>query len=779
MTSNMTEASVALSVIIPFYKDYAFVEQAVHSVLMQQLESFEIVLVNDNPCTESQTFLSSLSFPACVRIITHETNRGLSAARNTGVANSKGEHIAYLDADDFYLADGLADQYRAALRSGCDITHTTTLQSEYAGEGSSYLAMLARDKQFFCQDIERTTIQQTPSAQFIVSSWKSIYRKQYLQTNQISFDEIQRKFEDRLYVLENVLAGGSICFVAAPNRIWRRRAGSITTSDKSHDDLIMMANLIDKCTARVERAVADRKVEGIALEREIFHSMSRLVWDTDLLEVAIGETATALEMRKSLVRALSRIPLEKAIFADPIIQQIDRTGIENKWGVRVDQSALIALHRSIVAEDWSEVKAIWQRAVAQRVIKPRKPSIPNVDFGRANALGEVDLTLHIGLHKTATTFLQHNFRRSRRALSERGYCFPETGFMVHAGTVAKADATPGHQRLMSAAIIGDRKVRNELVDEVIASGCTNVLISCENLSFPYLDQELRTERIAAFSKMMEGFRSTRIVAVLRRPDQYFEALYRERVTNPNMGLTQTAHDFLESNGDYMLDFRKMLSPWKTVTGGKLQLLSYEELKASPDYFLTFCEKIGLHGMSSTTTSGERTYRTPSREVIEVMRMVNALSEVGDRKIRVSRNFLNGAQKLASYSDQSALTIDARQSILQRVQQNSDAFLKENGLSLPFDKMVADLETEQATWAPIKVIDHDILQLMINVNRVETLWQDWNTRASAQSTLLGRARGVVARLASTGAVRIALMGVYRALPISWRELARNSYKRVTR
>ncbi|WP_161631115.1 glycosyltransferase family 2 protein, partial [Leisingera caerulea] len=115
--------STSLSVIIPFYNETAFLTTAVNSVLSQGIGSVEVIIVNDNPDTFPQAFFDGLGFPENVQVTHHARNRGLPSSRNTGIDVAQGAHIAFLDADDYYLPQGLRKHLEYAQRQGAEITH--------------------------------------------------------------------------------------------------------------------------------------------------------------------------------------------------------------------------------------------------------------------------------------------------------------------------------------------------------------------------------------------------------------------------------------------------------------------------------------------------------------------------------------------------------------------------------------------------------------------------------------------------------------------------------
>jgi len=95
------------SVVIPSYNQAPFVGDAIQSVLEQTYPDFEIIVVDDASPDNSNEIIQGFTDPR-VRLIRHEKNRGLPAARNTGMRAARGEYIALLDADDYFHPEKLA-----------------------------------------------------------------------------------------------------------------------------------------------------------------------------------------------------------------------------------------------------------------------------------------------------------------------------------------------------------------------------------------------------------------------------------------------------------------------------------------------------------------------------------------------------------------------------------------------------------------------------------------------------------------------------------------------
>lgn len=98
-----------ISVVIPLYNKEQSIASTLQTVLNQTYQDFEIVIVDDGSTDHSVEEVTKVLNPR-IRLI-HQENAGVSAARNRGIEEAKGEYIAFLDADDEWKSDYLKTQY--------------------------------------------------------------------------------------------------------------------------------------------------------------------------------------------------------------------------------------------------------------------------------------------------------------------------------------------------------------------------------------------------------------------------------------------------------------------------------------------------------------------------------------------------------------------------------------------------------------------------------------------------------------------------------------------
>ncbi|UJP64170.1 glycosyltransferase family 2 protein [Mongoliitalea daihaiensis] len=96
---------VIFSIIIPCYNQSHFLEDVLNSILDQEYENFEVLIINDGSTDNTKEIATGYSKKDPHVKLFNQKNQGLSAARNTGLKNASGKFIVFLDADDWLERD--------------------------------------------------------------------------------------------------------------------------------------------------------------------------------------------------------------------------------------------------------------------------------------------------------------------------------------------------------------------------------------------------------------------------------------------------------------------------------------------------------------------------------------------------------------------------------------------------------------------------------------------------------------------------------------------------
>ena len=113
-----------ISILIPVYNTAQYLPACLDSVLSQTMIKFEVIAVNDASTDASPQILAEYAAKdPRIRIITHERNKGLLAARISGIQAAAGKYIQFLDSDDFLLPGILHELFDTAEKNHADIVH--------------------------------------------------------------------------------------------------------------------------------------------------------------------------------------------------------------------------------------------------------------------------------------------------------------------------------------------------------------------------------------------------------------------------------------------------------------------------------------------------------------------------------------------------------------------------------------------------------------------------------------------------------------------------------
>lgn len=218
-----------ISIIIPIFNTAQYIVPCIQSVISQTYHGdMECILVddcgNDNSIELAQRIIDSYHGPICFCIIRHSCNRGLSAARNTGMEKAQGNYIFFLDSDDEMTSDCIDTLSQPLLEEKYDI-----VVGDIQAIGNSNLQEFVRLKLPNGTVLRDRQILQTYRKQWNMMAQNKLYRTDFLRKESIFFKE-GLVFEDELWSLELACLAKSIRIVKTPTYLYYIRQGSITTT---------------------------------------------------------------------------------------------------------------------------------------------------------------------------------------------------------------------------------------------------------------------------------------------------------------------------------------------------------------------------------------------------------------------------------------------------------------------------------------------------------------------------------------------------------------------
>ena len=110
-----------ISVIIPIYNSEKYLSKCISSVLEQTYKDLELILVDDGSTDNSLNICNDFAERDSRIVVVHQKNAGVSAARNNGLKNAKGDFITFVDSDDYVENDWLELLFKAITEKNAEV----------------------------------------------------------------------------------------------------------------------------------------------------------------------------------------------------------------------------------------------------------------------------------------------------------------------------------------------------------------------------------------------------------------------------------------------------------------------------------------------------------------------------------------------------------------------------------------------------------------------------------------------------------------------------------
>ena len=300
-----TEESARISVVMPLYNKEAEVERALRSVVEQSLAPGEIIVVDDGSTDVSRAIVERIiaEHPeAGIRLIT-QPNSGVSAARNHGIAEAKGDYIALLDADDVWLTGYIAEVCRLmeyypeadAYATAFDIVN-----------GTQRVAAPVPTTEGYINIAEEALMRRYP----IIPSTATLRREAVLRAG--GFPEGMRIGEDQWLWVRMVQQGAKFCFspmsLVRYSRTASNRSAAIYRAEQS-------AHSIEELYTSAGDSTLNEYIARIAIGKAITQSVRGGTEDArHVAEVFAYTTRSRRQLRR--LRILNSLPKALRPMAD-------------------------------------------------------------------------------------------------------------------------------------------------------------------------------------------------------------------------------------------------------------------------------------------------------------------------------------------------------------------------------------------------------------------------------------------------------------------------------
>ncbi len=175
----MKKENDKISIIIPIYNVEQYIEKCVLSCMEQIYKNIEIILVDDGSKDSSSKIIDDLSKKDNRIIVIHKKNDGVSSARNAGLKKASGHYIVFIDGDD-YVDNNYISYLYSLIKTDYDMAVNENYYGAYINNNENNNTKI--------EDSEEV-IEGIYNGKYDVAVWNKIYKKDFLDKNNIIFND--------------------------------------------------------------------------------------------------------------------------------------------------------------------------------------------------------------------------------------------------------------------------------------------------------------------------------------------------------------------------------------------------------------------------------------------------------------------------------------------------------------------------------------------------------------------------------------------------------------
>ena len=211
-----------ISVIVPVYKVEDYLDRCIESIVNQTYTNLEIILVDDGSPDNCPTLCDEWANKDDRIKVIHKENGGLSDARNAGLAIATGEHIAFVDSDDWIDINYISYLFDALVKNNADIA-----VCNYCETYDDNIKTTSNNYRIQTFDNYETMKNQSESNYFKAVVWNKLYKKSLLVPN--SF-KVGKYHEDEFFTYKILAKSAKVVHIDSELYFYYQRNGSIINS---------------------------------------------------------------------------------------------------------------------------------------------------------------------------------------------------------------------------------------------------------------------------------------------------------------------------------------------------------------------------------------------------------------------------------------------------------------------------------------------------------------------------------------------------------------------
>ena len=264
-----------ISILMAVYNVSRYLPKCLDSIMVKTLDDFELVVVNDGSTDDSRNILSRYERVSRVRVIDQD-NAGVSAARNRGLDEARGEYVTFIDPDDYVSPDYLKVLYEAIRDEHVPVSvvaHQVVYGDEpEKNEGKKMTGIAVKSAR-------RHVLDMVGPRMFGTYVWAKMFKRTMFDGFRFPLGEI---YEDTSVVPYVIYDAGNVAYVESPHYFYRQRPDSFLAvyNENRKYEVYALGRLVDFAVSRKDRRLCwYARINEVRSYLEIRHRFKKHGYD--------------------------------------------------------------------------------------------------------------------------------------------------------------------------------------------------------------------------------------------------------------------------------------------------------------------------------------------------------------------------------------------------------------------------------------------------------------------------------------------------------------------
>ena len=264
----MSESKPLVSIIVPIYNGEKVIRKCIESILNQDYQNFELLLMDDGSKDGSPAICDEYAASDSRVTVVHKANSGVSDTRNQAMAMAKGEYFQFLDADDWIVPEATKLLVRAMEENDVDLVVADFYR--VVGENTSRKGSI--DKSGVYTKLQfADCMMASPADYYYGVIWNKLFKGDIIRSNMMKMDKTLNWCEDFIFNMEYILHTENIYVLKVPIYYYVKTEGSLVSQGLNTANVVRMKlNVVEYYRAFYKNLLSETEYERRKTEINAF-----------------------------------------------------------------------------------------------------------------------------------------------------------------------------------------------------------------------------------------------------------------------------------------------------------------------------------------------------------------------------------------------------------------------------------------------------------------------------------------------------------------------------